>query len=105
MLENISPDLGAEQSREGIPIECFTFEDVQNGFIRYYQANHKAVEPTCDNGTLQATDGNLNSTIQPLKVTITPVNDETPALSLEVGTISCKVSEYWLNILTKIMKT
>ena len=82
--------MGAEKSREGIPIECFTYEDVKNDFIRYYQAKHEGVEPTGDAGSLQATDGKHNSTTFPVTVIITPINDETP--SLEVANITCKVS-------------
>ena len=34
-FENISPENGAEESREGWPIECFNLKELKNGYIRF----------------------------------------------------------------------
>ena len=70
--------------------ECFSYDDLIAGFIRYNQADHKGVEPTADRGTLQASDGKHFSATLPLKIKIVPTNDEVPDFT--VGNTTCKES-------------
>ena len=83
LIENISPAVGGEQSRQGQEIQCFSFDEVEQGFIRYNQFYHLDHEPRNDAFILQATDGKQKSGEIEIFVHIDPANDEAPELMIE----------------------
>ncbi|XP_074642151.1 FRAS1-related extracellular matrix protein 1-like [Tubulanus polymorphus] len=87
-IENTKPDKGSEISNTGKPITEFSLQDIDDGAIRYVQANHQGVEPLHDMIVLKVNDGDLYSPETLLPVSIIPQNDEKPTINLsdfEVG--------------------
>nr|XP_032822130.1 FRAS1-related extracellular matrix protein 1 [Petromyzon marinus]XP_032822131.1 FRAS1-related extracellular matrix protein 1 [Petromyzon marinus] len=79
-MENTRPSPGHERSNAGISVGSFSLHDLLAGHVNYVQSRHEHVEPTGDQLSLHATDGERRSRDLVLHVLIAPANDEPPAL-------------------------
>ena len=90
IIENISPAVGGELSRIGQQVDCFSLDDLENGFVRYNQVYHLDHEPRQDALTIEATDGKQKSSVVEIFIRIDPANDEAPELTVEP--VTCRES-------------
>lgn len=86
-VENVRPNPGSEKSNAGTPVDSFTFDDIQEGDIKYVQSVHQAVEPTSDSFVLYVSDGERASPNVTFLVNVNPRNDEKPTMRVTNFTV------------------
>lgn len=86
-VENVRPNPGSEKSNAGKPISSFTFDDIQEGDIKYVQSIHQLVEPTSDLFIVYVSDGERVSPNVTFLVNINPRNDEKPTFRVTNFTV------------------
>ncbi|XP_033117888.1 extracellular matrix protein FRAS1-like [Anneissia japonica] len=79
-VESIKPAPGSEKSQSGIPISSFPLQDLLDNSIFYVQSIHKDLEPTIDGLLFYVTDGENQSPLYRLNITIELINDEEPEI-------------------------
>ncbi|PIK59724.1 putative FRAS1-related extracellular matrix protein 1 [Apostichopus japonicus] len=86
-VENVRPNPGSREEQCGHAVDSFTFDDIQEGDIKYVQSVHQAVDPTSDSFVLYISDGERSSPNVTFLVNINPRNDEKPTMRVTNFTV------------------
>uniref|UniRef100_H2YA41 C-type lectin domain-containing protein n=1 Tax=Ciona savignyi TaxID=51511 RepID=H2YA41_CIOSA len=89
-IEDVTPRPGYEKVI-GKRTNSFTYDQLMSGYIRYVQSQHQGMEPTSDQFSIRASDGDHLSAQVPFLISITPMNDEAPVLIVQ--NITCNEGE------------